>query len=163
MNYKLKDLNLGSETTNSVLAMSARLKTLRDKRSKQKEILHDIENEITRMGNLSLSNIDDLQYLLDIYKKSLRRVQQLKEQILTVRASIKRLVFPAKKRKLAESVKADDKGINGEAYFSPNKNVKVVLTVDESLKFLKTLTDTIANRPKDAKRVEIIIDPSKIG
>lgn len=150
MNYKLKDLNLGSETTNSVLAMSARLKTLRDKRSKQKEMLHDIENEITRMGNLSLSNIDDFQYLLDIYKKSLRRVQQLKEQILTVRASIKRLVFPAKKRKMAESVKSD-------------KNIKIVLSVDESIKFLKTLTDTIANRPKDAKKVEIFIDSSKIG
>ena len=150
MNYKLKDLNLGSETTNSVLAMSARLKTLRDKRSKQKEMLHDIENEITRMGNLSLSNIDDLQYLLDIYKKSLRRVQQLKEQILTVRASIKRLVFSAKKRKMAESVKSD-------------KNIKIVLSVDESIKFLKTLTDTIANRPKDAKKVEIFIDSSKIG
>ena len=150
MNYKLKDLNLGSETTNTVLAMSARLKTLRDKRSKQKEMLHDIENEITRMGNLSLSNIDDLQYLLDIYKKSLRRVQQLKEQILTVRASIKRLVFSAKKRKMAESVKSD-------------KNIKIVLSVDESIKFLKTLTDTIANRPKDAKKVEIFIDSSKIG
>lgn len=154
MNYKLKDLNLGSETTNSVLAMSARLKTLRDKRSKQKEMLHDIENEVNGMGNISLSNIDDLQYLFDIYKKSLRRVQQLKEQILTVRASIKRLVFPAKKRKMAESVKQD---------LSAGKNIKVVLTVDESIKFLKTLTDTIANRPKDAKKVEIIIDSSKIG
>lgn len=154
MNYKLKDLNLGSETTNSVLAMSARLKTLRDKRSKQKEMLHDIENEVNGMGNISLSNIDDLQYLFDIYKKSLRRVQQLKEQILTVRASIKRLVFPAKKRKMAESVKQD---------LSVGKNIKVVLTVDESIKFLKTLTDTIANRPKDAKKVEIIIDSSKIG
>ena len=154
MNYKLKDLNLGSETTNSVLAMSARLKTLRDKRSKQKEMLHDIENEVNGMGNISLSNIDDLQYLFDIYKKSLRRVQQLKEQILTVRASIKRLVFPAKKRKMAESVKQD---------LSAGKNIKVVLTVDESIKFLKTLTDTIANRPKDAKKVAIIIDSSKIG
>lgn len=154
MNYKLKDLNLGSETTNTVLAMSARLKTLRDKRSKQKEMLHDIENEVNGMGNISLSNIDDLQYLFDIYKKSLRRVQQLKEQILTVRASIKRLVFPAKKRKMAESVKQD---------LSVGKNIKVVLTVDESIKFLKTLTDTIANRPKDAKKVEIIIDSSKIG
>ena len=150
MNYKLKDLNLGSETTNSVLAMSARLKTLRDKRSKQKEMLHDIENEVNGMGNISLSNIDDLQYLFDIYKKSLRRVQQLKEQILTVRASIKRLVFSAKKRKMAESVKSD-------------KNIKIVLSVDESIKFLKTLTDTIANRPKDAKKVEIFIDSSKIG
>lgn len=150
MNYKLKDLNLGSETTNTVLAMSARLKTLRDKRSKQKEMLHDIENEVNGMGNISLNNIDDLQYLFDIYKKSLRRVQQLKEQILTVRASIKRLVFPAKKRKMAESVKSD-------------KNIKIVLSVDESIKFLKTLTDTIANRPKDAKKVEIFIDSSKIG
>ena len=150
MNYKLKDLNLGSETTNTVLALSARLKTLRDKRSKQKEMLHDIENEVNGMGNISLSNIDDLQYLFDIYKKSLRRVQQLKEQILTVRASIKRLVFPAKKRKMAESVKSD-------------KNIKIVLSVDESIKFLKTLTDTIANRPKDAKKVEIFIDSSKIG
>ena len=150
MNYKLKDLNLGSETTNSVLAMSARLKSLRDKRSKQKEMLHDIENEVNGMGNISLSNIDDLQYLFDIYKKSLRRVQQLKEQILTVRASIKRLVFSAKKRKMAESVKSD-------------KNIKIVLSVDESIKFLKTLTDTIANRPKDAKKVEIFIDSSKIG
>jgi hypothetical protein len=117
-------------------------------------MLHDIENEVNGMGNISLSNIDDLQYLFDIYKKSLRRVQQLKEQILTVRASIKRLVFPAKKRKMAESVKQD---------LSAGKNIKVVLTVDESIKFLKTLTDTIANRPKDAKKVEIIIDSSKIG
>jgi len=134
------------ETYGRVCANTRKLRDIAGRISVLKARLRAIDRRLLSLGTISLGTVDTGIRYLESMKGLLRSISRLKAKAAGIRESIKADVLPARKA-------YDTAG---------NKSVKLVLTVDEALRFLKEFTEIVKNRPEGAKRLEVGIDAGKL-
>ena len=153
--YKnLNKLPLTEGQKRLVIAKSNKLVKLRRKVSIEKKAIHIVWDNIYDAGSISLANIDEIHELLENYRQSLEILQELKDEIYSVRNEIKSIVLAAKRdANFRQRLKAALNKKEDEKEAGP-KMIKFVFTVQEATALQKHLEQFLRDKP-DAKKVTI--------
>lgn len=153
--YKnLNKLPLTDGQKRLVIAKSNKLVKLRKKVSIEKKAIHIVWDNIYDTGSISLANIDEIHELLENYRQSLEILQELKDEIYSVRNEIKSIVLEAKREEKYRQRLNDNLAKEHAEKEAAPKMIKFVFTVQEASALQKHLEQFLRDKP-DAKKVTI--------
>lgn len=159
--YKnLNKLPLTEGQKRLVIAKSNKLVKLRRKVSVEKKAIHIVWDNIYDAGSISLANIDEIHGLLENYRQSLEILQELKDEIYSVRNEIKQIVVEAKKNAPAKAPEPEPaKEAPAPQPKQEQKMVKFIFTVPEAISLQTHLDSFLKNRPNATKvTIELAAD-----